>query len=129
MGLGIPGLIISVLISNLVAVATGLYLASRNFQAEIDLKAALSILVSSVLAFLAILPLETSRLNDIVLLALEVIVFLGVYLTAAPLLRAIGPEDIEFLDSAMAGLGRFRSVTVPILDYERFILRRSRGRR
>lgn len=58
MGLGIPGLIISVLISNLVAVATGLYLASRNFQAEIDLKAALSILVSSVLAFLAILPLR-----------------------------------------------------------------------
>jgi O-antigen/teichoic acid export membrane protein len=125
LGLGVPGLIYSVLVSNMVAVAIGLYLASRYFQARMDLQAALSILVSSILAFLVILPLEMSRFNDLVTLILEVIIFAPVYLTAVPLLRGLGPEDLEILGSAFAGLGRFKSLVLPILAYERFIMRHS----
>ena len=125
LGLGVPGLIYSILLSNMVAVITGLYLASRYFNAKIDLQAALSILVSSILAFLCVLPLELSQFNDLVVLVLELVVFTGVYLTAAPLLRAIGPEDLEILGSALTGLGRFKSLVLPILAYEHFIMRHS----
>ena len=122
LGMGIPGLILSLFISNMVAVATGLYLSSRYFKTRIDLSAALSILGSSILAFLAVLPLGASHINGVVLLGLEVVVFAVVYLTAAPLLRAIRQDDIEILTSAVAGLGRFKSVVLPILAYERFLI-------
>jgi hypothetical protein len=109
----------------MVAVAIGLYLASRYFQARMDLQAALSILVSSILAFLAVLPLEMSGFNEVFVLVLEIAAFSAAYLTAAPLLRAIGPGDIETLGSALAGLGRFKSLVLPILAYERFIMHHS----
>jgi O-antigen/teichoic acid export membrane protein len=128
LGLGILGLIASMLASNIAAVVIGVYLASRSFNASIDIPACLSILVSSILAFLVVLPLEVSHFNQSVLLVLDIGVFAGVYLTAAPLLRAIGPEDLEILDSALVGLGRFKTIILPILGYERFIMRHS-GRR
>ncbi|MDA4113905.1 MAG: oligosaccharide flippase family protein [Thaumarchaeota archaeon] len=128
LGLGILGLIASTLVSNIAAVVSGVYLASHFFRARIDIPACLSILVSSILAFLVVLPLEVSHFNQFVLLLLEIGVFAGVYLTAAPLLRAIRPEDLEILGSALVGLGRFKTIILPILAYERFILRHSSRR-
>jgi O-antigen/teichoic acid export membrane protein len=125
LGLGILGLIASTLVSNIAAVVSGVYLASRFFKAKVDVPACLSILVSSILAFLVVLPLDVSHFNQFVLLVLDIGVFAGVYLTAAPLLRAIGPEDLEILGSALVGLGRFRTIVLPILRYERFIMMHS----
>jgi O-antigen/teichoic acid export membrane protein len=125
LGLGVPGLIYSILVSNMVAVSCGLYLSARYFGARIDFRAALSILGSSILAFLAVVPLELSHFNDLALLILEIVVFAAVYLTAAPLLRVLGTEDIAVLTSAMTGLGRFQSLVLPVLAYERFIMRHS----
>jgi O-antigen/teichoic acid export membrane protein len=125
LGLGVVGLIYAVLASNLVAVSTGLYLSSKVFSARLDLPATASILASSVLAFVAILPIEMSHFNSLGLLVLEVAVFAAVYLTAAPLLGAIGPQDLEILSSALAGLGRFKSLILPIVAYERLVIRLS----
>jgi O-antigen/teichoic acid export membrane protein len=125
LGLGIPGLIVSIFASNTVAVVSGLYFASRNFKAKTDLAAALSILGSSVLGFFAVLPLEVLHYNSGFVLVLEVLVFAFVYLTAAPLLRAIGPDDIAVLTSSVQGLGSAKSLLTPILAYEQFIIRRS----
>lgn len=66
-----------------------------------------------------------SHFSGLVLLVLEVVVFAVVYLTAAPLLRAIGPEDIEILSSALSGLGSFKSLILPVVAYERLVLRLS----
>jgi hypothetical protein len=52
-----------------------------------------------------------------------------VYLTAAPLLRVLGPEDLDTLQTAVSGLGRFQVVIQPILRYERFVLRASKSSR
>ncbi len=125
MGFGVVGLIYAVLASNLVAVLTGLYLSSKNFSARLDLPATASILASSIVAFVVILPIEMSHFSGLVLLVLEVVVFAVVYLTAAPLLRAIGPEDIEILSSALSGLGSFKSLILPVVAYERLVLRLS----
>ena len=78
----------------MVAVSCGLYLSARYFGAKIDFRATLSILGSSILAFLAVVPLELSHFNDLILLILEIVVFVAVYLTVAPLFGALGPEDI-----------------------------------
>jgi stage V sporulation protein B len=126
-GLGVSGLIYSILLSNLVGAAFGLYLSSRYFGARIDWGAALSILLSSVAAFLVVLPLEFSRFNDYAVLVLEIVVFAAVYLTAAPLLRAIRPADLEILDSALSGLGGFKILVLPVLRYERFVMRHLRA--
>jgi stage V sporulation protein B len=125
LGLGVPGLIYSVLASNLVSVGAGLVLARRHFGAEMDVKAALSILTCSILAFLCMLPLEMSHLNGVVVLFSEIVVFAFVYMTTAPLLGAIGPRDLRTLTSAMEGLGRFKPFALSVLAYERFIMERS----
>ena len=67
-----------------------------------------------------------SDFNDVALLVLEIAIFSAVYLTVAPAVRAVGPEDVEILSSALAGLGRFKSVVLPILAYERFIMQHLR---
>ncbi|MGA2663713.1 MAG: flippase [Nitrososphaerales archaeon] len=125
-GLGVPGLVAAILASNLTSVVAGLYLASRYFHARTDLSAALSILAASILAFLSVLPIDLWGPVRAYALAAEVAVFAAVYLTAAPLLRAVGPDDLDVLDSAVSGLGRFRAVVTPLLAYERFVLRRTR---
>jgi O-antigen/teichoic acid export membrane protein len=122
-GLGVDGLIISILISNVVAAVVGLYLAWRFFHATVDYRSCFSILVACVLAYGAVLLVSTSHFRDIILLPSEVVVFVLVYLTAAPLVRAVGSEDLDILERALGGMGRFRPVFHPILRYERFILR------
>jgi stage V sporulation protein B len=122
-GLGVVGLILSIFSANVVAVVIGLYLASRFLDAHVDLRACVSILASSLLAYLAVVAISRLHLEDAILLPVEIIVFVFVYLTAAPLLRAVGPEDLGILQSALSGLGRFQVVVQPVLRYERFVLR------
>jgi O-antigen/teichoic acid export membrane protein len=122
-GLGVDGLILSILVANLVGIVVGLYLASHYLDAHIDLHACVSILASCLLAYAAVLATSTVHVRDIILLPAEIIVFVGVYLTVAPLLRALGPEDLEILQSALGGLGRFQVLIQPVLRYERLVLR------
>ena len=127
-GLGIPGLIYSVLASNIVGSVVGLWLASKYLQSRVDLWSALSILVASLVSYLAVVALQSAAagLGDVPVLFLDICVFSLVYLTVAPLARAIGPDDVKRLEVAMGGLGRFRKVIGPILRYEAFILRLAR---
>jgi O-antigen/teichoic acid export membrane protein len=128
-GLGVVGLILSILTANIVAVAIGLYLASRFLDAHVDFRACVSILASSLLAYLAVVAISSLRLEDAILLPSEIVAFVFVYLTVAPLLRALGLEDLDTLQSALSGLGRFQVVVQPVLRYERFVLRLSRMER
>ena len=122
-GLGVVGLIISILIANATGLATGLYLASRFLNSRVDYRACVSILLASLLAYAAVLFVSRVSASDILLLPAEVVVFVAIYLTAAPLVRAINTEDLELLEGAFRGMGRFESVVRPILRYEKFIIR------
>ena len=106
-GLGITGLLYSVVASNLVGAVVGLWLASKYLQGRIDLLSALSILVASLVSYLAVLALQSAAagLGDVPVLVLDIAVFSLVYLTVAPLVRAIGPDDVRTLEVAMGGLG------------------------
>lgn len=126
LGLGVPGLILAILTANLIAAGVGLFLAHRHFGAGIDVRAALSILASSILAFLCILPFETSHLDGLIALTAEIAVFVLVYSTVAPLLGAIKMQDIQTLSSALEGLGSYKGAMLKFLAYERFVLQHSR---
>ncbi|MDG6925613.1 MAG: oligosaccharide flippase family protein [Nitrososphaerota archaeon] len=122
-GLGVYGLIFSILAANMVVVATGLYLASRYMNAHVDFRACASILVSSLLAYAATVGVSMVRAGDYILLPAEVVVFAAVYLTLAPVAGALDGEDLDILSDALSGLGRFEVVISPVVRYERFILR------
>jgi O-antigen/teichoic acid export membrane protein len=124
-GLGIPGLIYSVLVSNLVGAIAGLALASKYLNSRIDVRSAVSILAASLVSYLAVLGLQTaaSGLGSVELLVLDILVFSAVYLTVAPLVRAIGTVDITRLQTATGGMGRFRKVIGLVLRYEALMLR------
>jgi O-antigen/teichoic acid export membrane protein len=121
--LGVPGLIYATLVANVAGTAAGLLLASRYLNARMDLRAAFSILMASLLAFLLVFALRYLEIEDVALLLLQVVVFAAAYLTLAPLVRAIGLDDIRALDASLVGLGRGKALVNPILRYEEFILR------
>lgn len=125
-GLGVTGLILSLFIANMMGLVMGLYLAARFLSSRVDYRACLSILGSSVVAYLCVLAVSGLKTRDLVLLPAEILVFLGVYFTACPLTGAIRYEDVQILESAFLGLGRFEALVRPILKYERFVLRVAR---
>jgi stage V sporulation protein B len=124
LNLGVYGLIYAQLIASAVTAAAALYFASRYLKATVDLPAIAAIFGASVLGYLALLLLSLLALPDLIALVADALVFVLVYFTSAPLLRAIDAADVEMLGSAIGGLGVFGKVLRPILRYELLILKR-----
>ena len=122
LGLGVDGLIFSILLSNLVATTLGLYFAQSLFAASIDSKALASIVVASLIAFASTLPFRAVG-SSLLALVVDAAVFLLVYLTTAPLLGAIKQDDVVRLGIATKGMGFPSQVFTILLNYEARILR------
>ena len=127
MGFGIPGLIYSLLASNLLMAVLGLALAIRRARATVFFKPMVSTLASTLLALFAVLTVQLLVAEPFVALGVDVVVFLFVYLTAMPLLRGVGAADLERLDAVIRGLGFFSRIMLPILGYERRLVKRRVG--
>jgi O-antigen/teichoic acid export membrane protein len=126
LALGVDGLIYAQLTSNALAAAACLYFASRYLEATVDLRSIGAIFAASVLGYVALLLLSRLAMPDLLALLADVVAYLLVYFTAAPLLGAIGAADVKMLGEAFEGLGALSDVLRPILRYELFILRRLR---
>ncbi len=124
--LGVDGLIYAQMASNALSGAAALYFASRYLKATVDLRSVAAIFGASILAYLALFPLPRLGLGDVTTLAAEALVFLLVYFTSAPMLKAIDAADVEMLGSALGGAGVLSSVLQPILRYELFVMKRLR---
>src|SRR5208282_445412 len=85
-GLGITGLLYSVVASNLVGAVVGLWLASKYLQGRIDLRSALSILLASLVSYLAVLALQSAAagLGDVPVLVLNLPASCFSYLPVPP---------------------------------------------
>jgi O-antigen/teichoic acid export membrane protein len=125
LGLGIEGLIFAILISGMVSGIAGLYFASRYLQATVDLRAIAAIVGASIVGYVAIIPLPLLSFPEPVTLVVEVIVFVVVYFTSAPLLRAVDTSDIERLEISIESLGAVARLLSLILRYELLILKLS----
>jgi O-antigen/teichoic acid export membrane protein len=128
LGEGVSGLIYATIVAGVLSATAGLYFASRYLQATVDLRGIAGILGASVLAWLATLPLSLVRLPAPVALLASLLVFLLVYLTAAPLLKAVNSTDVATLGVALRGMGAFAKLLRPVLGYELLIIRRLKGR-
>ena len=121
--LGVEGIIYATIISAALSAGVALYFASKYLKARVEIGSIVAIMVASVLGLLSVLPVPLLGLPRAATLLVEALVFCLVYLTSAPLLRAISTSDIQTLEAAIAGLGFFAGMLRPILKYELLVLR------
>jgi O-antigen/teichoic acid export membrane protein len=119
-GLGVNGLIYANFLSDFVAWAVGTFLAFRYLHAALDIRTTAMILVVSTVASLgtAILPPVGSAAATLVV---DIVVFFGIYITLAPLSRAITGQDLDLLDVTLSEPAIIGKVAAPLLRYERFL--------
>ncbi|MDH2899449.1 MAG: oligosaccharide flippase family protein [archaeon] len=127
--LGVNGLLYSIIISNIAPTVFGLYIADKYLRARADYINLLKILVISIICYGFVYLLASFVFTDVsnFVLALasflvELLVFLGLYLTLVPLFRAIGSEDISRLKTTSHGQRVLSRFLHPILNYENFLI-------
>jgi len=119
----VPGLIVASLVSGLLSLAYGLFIAVKKIHVSLDLKASLSIYLASfasaipVFALLHILPF-----NNLLNLAINGTMFLFTYLTILPLTGAIHQPDLENLILIFGNLKIVWPLLKPVLAYEAKLL-------
>ena len=121
LGLGVDGLIYANFLSDFVAWAVGTFLAFRFMHAALDIRSTGTILLVSVVAFLAasFLPPTGSALATLVL---GLVVFFGIYVTLAPLSRAITRQDVDLLELTLSEPALIGKIASPLLRYERLLV-------
>jgi O-antigen/teichoic acid export membrane protein len=121
-GLGVDGLIYTIFVSYLVAWGVGTYLADRFLHARLDILSTVKILAVSVVSYAIVtfLPLTSST---VVNLLADIVVFFGVYLTLTPLVRAIGPDDLDLMEISLSEPALVGKIASPFLLYLRFLSR------
>ncbi len=117
LGLGVEGLIYAILLANGVGALVALALASRNLRANIDFGSAAGTIGASIIALVA--ASITARIfpANLPTLLLNVILFLSIYLTAAPLLRAITTDDLKRLRVVLGELKFVGRISEPFVRY------------
>ena len=102
---GIVGLLVTNIVSGVPSIIIALLWIEKKFNTTIDLISSAKILLASALAAIATF-LVTSQLNlKWLTLIIGTLIFLIVYLTAAPLLGAINKTDIHNFRGMLKGLG------------------------
>jgi O-antigen/teichoic acid export membrane protein len=126
-GLGVPGLIYSIFISYFTGWTVGVVFAYTRMSSTMDSRPVIMILLSTSMASGAVYLMRTIPINHVLLLVVELGVFLGVYVTVAPALKAITLWDVEILDKTFREIrvvGRFAG---PLLQYERYVIKKTDG--
>jgi O-antigen/teichoic acid export membrane protein len=120
-GFGVDGLIYSVFISNFVGWAVGVTLAFTRMGATMDSRHIGAILLVSVLSAACTYFFPRVPFSNVLTLLVYVIVYFGVYLTLAPLARAINKWDVDMLETTFKNLGFINEIISPLFKYERFL--------
>jgi stage V sporulation protein B len=124
-GLGVGGVIYSLIVANLGSTLIGVYLARHYTNSHIDLQAGARIFFVSDISFLAIYVLQTvTHLTHGQTLIIDFVVFFGLYLTLLPMLRAIDLKDFERLKSSTDSLGYMSKPFNLILSYEIYLTKK-----
>ncbi|UCC58887.1 MAG: oligosaccharide flippase family protein [Candidatus Bathyarchaeum sp.] len=118
---GILGLLAANIISGIPSLIIALWWIKKKFNATIDWTSSAKILLASTIAT-TITFVVTSQLNlsNWITLIIGALIFLIVYLTAAPLVGAINKADIHNFKEMLKGLGPLAPLfTLPLLFIER----------
>ena len=126
---GVLGLILTLLISNLLSLIYGFTLARKKFNITISFRDQLMIYLSSLLSalpsilFLHFISFGSSFFNSLLNLAIGAIIYLIVYLTLLPALKAIDEHDIENLKQIFRKIKILWPIIRLLIDYETKLLR------
>lgn len=127
-GVGVNGLIYATFLSYFVAWAVGTFLAFRFMHVVLDIRSTGTVLLVSAVAFLATSFLPPAD-SAFVTLIENFVVFFGIYVTLAPLSRAVTGEDLDLLELTLSEPAFMGKITSPLFRYERYLVGlRTRGR-
>jgi O-antigen/teichoic acid export membrane protein len=122
LGFGISGLIYALFASNALASVVALVLASRRMGVTIDLKSTTGTLAASFVALLATGLTARIPLPSIPALILNVFLFSVIYLTTAPVLRAVGRDDLDRLRAVLREPKFVGTISEPFLKYMELVM-------
>jgi len=115
----VVGLIASILISSILKVLYGLFIAKRRFGVSIDINNSIRILVASGVAALSILPFSLNQsIPNYVSLIMGGILYLVIYMTMLPIVEALQKTDINILRNLFQNQGMLKPVAELFVKYE-----------
>jgi O-antigen/teichoic acid export membrane protein len=121
----VPGLIVAVVCSALVRTVYGLMIAYRKYGMRLDLRGSISVLAAALASALPLLPLVYySHFSDLVNVLIGAAVYLAMYLTLAPVFKAIKQTDLEILTPMLSGIRILKPVIAAVGAYEGWLLAR-----
>jgi len=120
---GILGLIVANSIAGFPSLFVGLWWTRKHFGATIDLASSAKILFASVIAgVVTCLLLSQLNYSHWVELVIGGVTFLGIYLVAAPLIRAVDKDDVRSLRAMLSGLGPLSYIfNIPLSVIEKLL--------
>ncbi len=129
-GFGISGVIYALILASIVAVVVGIYLARHYTHSRVDFRVVARIFVASDLSLIAIylLGLVLGHLSHLETLALDFIIFFGLYLTLIPILRTISLDDYARIEASTSSLGFLKKPIRLLLRYEKYLVEKSSSR-
>ena len=121
---GIPGLLITTLLSALPPLIYQLYVAFTRFKLRLDIKSTLKIyLTSFTSAIPTLIFLQLSPFNGFLNLLFSCALYLFTFLTIVPLTKTLTEADLADLRGIMKRIRILRSLTEPVFKYEERIIK------
>jgi len=121
------GLIASILASSILKVLYGLFIAKRRLGISIDINDSIRILIASGVAALSILPFSLNQsIPNYVSLLMGGILYLIVYMTMLPVVKALQKTDITILRNIFQNQGMLKPVAELFVKYEFSLIKRIR---
>jgi O-antigen/teichoic acid export membrane protein len=117
-GLGVEGLIVSVLVSNGMTTAVGLYVVHFYGMGIAEWRSLLGTVASCIIALGACLSFPSIG-NDVIMLGVKMVLFTAVYLTLAPLLKSVDVDDIDRIGESLREVPIVGLAVSPLVRYER----------
>jgi len=126
---GVVGLIISILVSLILKVLYGLFIAKRRLGILIEINNSIRILIASGIAALSILPFSLNQsIPNYVSLLMGGILYLTIYMTMLPIVKALQKNDINILRNLFQNQGMLKPVAELLIKYESSLIERMKGR-
>ncbi|MBM3898525.1 MAG: hypothetical protein FJ358_08425 [Thaumarchaeota archaeon] len=124
-GLGGVGIVYAILVSNVITTVLGLFLSVRLIRSRLTLGPLLSIVAAALMGSIVMYYIPDNILPPTVLLLVDVIIFTFVYLSLVPLFRGVSLADVDRLALSTEEIHLLGRVIKVVLNYERWILRKS----
>jgi len=119
------GLIVSIIVSNLMALIYGLKNLNSKYGITIDLKSSVKVLISALIAAVPVIVVRGLVKNPILSVAASTTVYIITYLTITPLFKVLKVYELERLETTLRDIKVVKPLATLILKYEMTLIRSS----